>query len=130
MVIDLTYICNFTCHYCQWGDPTNEKRKNIQLGKLLVKSKSLKQMGVERIVFSGGEPLLHPNFREIVGYYGKAVNEVVMITNGLLLDDKHLEDYCESSRSPSGYPSPHNYNAATSCVKRLDYRYARFHKRR
>ena len=78
MVIDLTYICNFTCHYCQWGDPTNEKRKNIQLDKLLVKSKSLKQMGVERIVFSGGEPLLHPNFREIVGYYGKAVNEVVM----------------------------------------------------
>ena len=95
MVIDLTYICNFTCHYCQWGDPTNEKRRNIQLDKLLVKSKSLKKMGVERIVFSGGEPLLHPNFREIVGYYGKVVNEVVMITNGLLLDDKHLDDYCE-----------------------------------
>ena len=94
MVIDLTYICNFTCHYCQWGDPTNEKRKNIRPDKLLVKSKSLKQMDIERIVFSGGEPLLHPNFREIVRYYGKSVNEVVMITNGLLLDDKRLDDYC------------------------------------
>ena len=95
MVIDLTYICNFTCHYCQWGDPTNEKRKNIRPDKLLVKSKSLKQMDIERIVFSGGEPLLHPNFREIVRYYGKSVNEVVMITNGLLLDDKRLDDYCD-----------------------------------
>ncbi len=52
-------------------------------------------MDIERIVFSGGEPLLHPNFREIVGYYGKSVNEVVMITNGLLLDDKRLDDYCD-----------------------------------
>lgn len=95
MVIDLTYLCNFTCHYCQWGDPTNEKRKNVQLEKLLVKSESLKQMDVERIVFSGGEPLLHPHFSEIVEYYGKSVNEVVMITNGLLLDNKHLDDYCK-----------------------------------
>ena len=93
MVIDLTYICNFTCHYCQWGDPTNKKRKNIQLDKLLVKSKSLKQIGVERIVFSGGEPLLHPNFREIVEYYGKSVNEVIVITNGLLLNDERLVEY-------------------------------------
>ena len=46
MVIDLTYLCNFTCHYCQWGDPTNEKRKNVQLEKLLVKSESLKDARV------------------------------------------------------------------------------------
>ena len=93
MVIDLTYICNFTCHYCQWGDPSNEKRKNVELEKLLVAPESLKQMGIERVVFSGGEPLLHPNFREIVEYYGKSVNEVIVITNGLLLNDERLVEY-------------------------------------
>ena len=93
MVIDLTYICNFTCHYCQWGDPSNEKRKNVELEKLLVAPESLKQMGIERVVFSGGEPVLHPHFREIVEYYGKSVNEVIVITNGLLLNDERLVEY-------------------------------------
>ena len=93
MVIDLTYICNFTCHYCQWGDPSNEKRKNLKLEKLIVAPESLKQMEIERVVFSGGEPILHPNFKEIVEYYGKSVNEVIVITNGLLLNDKRLIEY-------------------------------------
>ena len=100
MVIDLTYICNFTCHYCQWGDPSNEKRKHLKLEKLIVAPESLKQMGIERVVFSGGEPILHPNFKEIVEYYGKSVKEVIVITNGLLLNDKRLVEY--SNRGLTG----------------------------
>tara|TARA_B100000029_G_C17440537_1_gene911297 strand:+ start:89 stop:1048 length:960 start_codon:yes stop_codon:yes gene_type:complete len=95
MVIDLTYICNFTCNYCQWGDPKNEKRKNIELEKLLFEPKSLKRMDIKRVVFSGGEPLLHPDFKKIVDYYAKLVKEVVTITNGLLISKTWIEDYAK-----------------------------------
>lgn len=95
MVIDLTYICNFTCHYCQWGDPTNDKRKPVPLKDLLVPESSLRNLGTERVAFSGGEPLLHPSFRDIIRYYSGKVTEIVTITNGLLFDKDRISDFSQ-----------------------------------
>ena len=39
----------------------------------------------------GGEPLLHPNFKDIVKYAKKLGFEMALVTNGTLLDDETLE---------------------------------------
>jgi cyclic pyranopterin phosphate synthase len=51
-----------------------------------VPAKTLAALGVEKVVFSGGEPALHPALNDILGHYAAHVAERVVITNGLLMD--------------------------------------------
>jgi pyruvate-formate lyase-activating enzyme len=47
-------------------------------------------LGVKRVVFSGGEPVLHPALDQILRHYAAHVVERVVITNGLLMDGEML----------------------------------------
>ena len=84
MVIDITYLCNYSCHYCRWGSKKTEGRVHKSLESILASSKDLELIGTQRIVLSGGEPLLHPEINAIVSHYSKIVEEVVLISNGWL----------------------------------------------
>lgn len=86
LVLDLTYYCNATCRYCRWGNPKTSGREHLPLDTLLIPSSSLKRLGIERLVLSGGEPRLHPNFGDIIAYYRHQVDEIVPITNGYALN--------------------------------------------
>ena len=90
MVIDITYLCNYSCHYCRWGSKDTEGRVHKSLESILASSKDLELIGTKRIVLSGGEPLLHPEINTIVSYYSKIVEEVVLISNGWLATEKKI----------------------------------------
>jgi len=90
MVIDITYLCNYSCHYCRWGSKNTEGRVHKSLESILASSKDLELIGTKRIVLSGGEPLLHPEINTIVSYYSKIVEEVVLISNGWLATEKKI----------------------------------------
>lgn len=46
---------------------------------------------MEAVDFSGGEPTVHPDFLELVGYAAsKGFDSVCMLSNGILLSDKEL----------------------------------------
>ena len=90
MVIDITYLCNYSCHYCRWGSNNTEGRVHKSLESILASSKDLELIGTQRIVLSGGEPLLHPEINSIVSHYSKIVEEVVLISNGWLATEKKL----------------------------------------
>ena len=81
-VIDVTYFCNATCRYCQWGNSANPSRGHRPLSELLLPRESLASLGTERVVLSGGEPRTNPELDRIVEYYRKLVEDVVIITNG------------------------------------------------
>ena len=91
VVIDITYFCNATCKYCQWGSDKTPGRINIESTKTLIDPEMLKNLETVRIVISGGEPRLHPDLEKIVQYYRKYVQEVVIITNGYGLTVKEVE---------------------------------------
>jgi len=84
MVIDVTYVCNYSCNYCRWGSSDTPGRSHQKLEEILVDQKELESIGVERIVLSGGEPLLHPNIDQIVHHFSNIVEDVILITNGWL----------------------------------------------
>ena len=86
IVLDLTYFCNSSCNYCRWGNYTTEGRKTLDFESLLIPKKTLEVLKTERLVFSGGEPRLHPKFMEILTYYSDLVDEIILITNGYGLD--------------------------------------------
>lgn len=79
----LTDRCNLECAYCNEYD---NEAPHPETEKLKAWMRKLQELGVGRLNFLGGEPLLHPDVVELVrharslGYF-----RVGMSTNGLLL---------------------------------------------
>lgn len=82
IVVDATYLCNASCRYCQWGSPKTPGRIHRRLEEILIPATTLSNLGIKRVVISGGEPRLHPELEQILSYYANLIDEVVIITNG------------------------------------------------
>ena len=86
--------CNLTCPYCFANEYVNKNGvKNITLEDFKTALTFIKTGDSTRIGLIGGEPLLHPEFKEILNILVKdnRVKEVVIFTNGILLD-KYIMD--------------------------------------
>jgi molybdenum cofactor biosynthesis enzyme MoaA len=81
-VIDITYMCNSHCRYCQWGNIKNPRKRHLAIEDILLPPEVINALGTTRIVLSGGEPRLYPDLSRIISYYKKIVSSVVLITNG------------------------------------------------
>ena len=83
----LTGSCNLKCRHC-WINPTfSTKIENyLRWSELEQLFESAKELGLQSVKLTGGEPFLHPEILEII--YGiKALNlNVAVETNGTLLD--------------------------------------------
>ena len=82
--IEITRRCNLNCIHCYAGG--NQK---IDLNETLIKNiiEQANDMGVNRLVLTGGEPLLDKNVFAYAEYAKKiGVPEVALLTNGTLLD--------------------------------------------
>ena len=123
---DVVDHCNLNCKGCGHLSPINQpyfasvesfRNDLLQLRK--------NNIGVERVRFLGGEPLLHPEISEFV----KAAREVFsdssveIITNGILLpkmDDLFWTD-CNENRAQifiTKYPLNFDYNQAVALSQR------------
>jgi Fe-coproporphyrin III synthase len=75
--------CNCRCLMCDiW------RRKDgaeIDLAKFAQQRESLKRLGVENIVLTGGEPLLHSNFAKLCALLRESGVRITLLTTGLLL---------------------------------------------
>ncbi len=91
MVMDVTYHCNAMCRYCQWGDKSNPNSIHRPLADVLLPVQTIKALGTERVVLSGGEPTVHPELGQILSYYRRLVDEVIVVTNGYGLDGRGLQ---------------------------------------
>ena len=90
-VVDVTYFCNATCRYCQWGNRNTPGRAHQELEKILLPRTTLESLGTERIVLSGGEPRTRPDIESILRYYKTLVQDVIVITNGYGLDEAEVQ---------------------------------------
>lgn len=105
--IILTEYCNLKCPYCfanQMIDESNENNKNITIEQLqfilkwLTPTASKKDFQVGLI---GGEPTLHPNFKEILlimnNFCSLTKSNAIIFTNGLTLNNfLHLINHSTS----------------------------------
>ena len=87
--IELTSKCNERCIHCYI--PHKYKIDNIDCNLYYSVLDQLKEMGALGLTLSGGEPMVHPNFKEFL----KAAKErdfyVHVLTNLTLLDDEIIE---------------------------------------
>ncbi|MCD4741723.1 MAG: radical SAM protein [Desulfobacteraceae bacterium] len=86
----LTTGCNLCCRHC-WINPVFEKGvpspgEYIDFKLLKDAVKTGKTLGLSNAKLTGGEPLLHPQFIDIVDFFHEQKIPLTMETNGTLID--------------------------------------------
>ena len=92
--IDLTNNCNHKCSFCFYADSIGRGgMPTLDTKVIKARIKEMKQLGVRGISFTGGgEPMLHPDFLDIVKFSKKHGLDVGLITNGSAINQKKVED--------------------------------------
>jgi len=85
ITVELTNICNLHCSYClRDEDALYHTPANFLSPELLQKiiSEARESIGVTAVVFTGGEPTLHPGFSRILEVCGAQGVKASFVTNG------------------------------------------------
>jgi SynChlorMet cassette radical SAM/SPASM protein ScmF len=83
--------CNLACRHC-WISPTyepdNSKGQFLKLEYVKKAVREAKPLGLQSVKLTGGEPMLHPQFREMIEWLNDENIEIILETNGTLIDKK------------------------------------------
>ncbi len=85
----LTDRCNYSCRFC-FMKKLPEAEANLDRGRFVISG--LKSLGITKLNFVGGEPLLHPNLRDFAAFAKETGLTVSIVTNASLLSDERLDE--------------------------------------
>lgn len=89
------YTCNFKCEHCSVKRFQGKKKgRFFTISDVKELSRQADEMGLAHIVITGGEPLLFPDFDDLVKAIGPQKFYITSDTNGWFLDEeraKHLK---------------------------------------
>jgi len=80
--------CNLSCAYCNEYDSTS---KPVALAIMRERVDHLARLGTTIVTISGGEPILHPELDELIGYIRSKGMITGLITNGYLLTAERIQ---------------------------------------
>jgi radical SAM protein with 4Fe4S-binding SPASM domain len=83
----LTFRCNLRCRHCYLGEPRTLDMAPELFGRMAAEFDAMQGL---RLLLSGGEPLLHPGWDRLAPALAGRGFRVVLLSNGLLLDEKRL----------------------------------------
>ena len=86
VVWNLTRACNLTCAHCYAEADFGRAQDELTRAEALRLVDHLVEYGAPVILFSGGEPLLHPHIFELIERAVRGGVRAVLSTNGLLID--------------------------------------------
>ena len=89
LFLHLTNKCNLECMHCYLE--CGRKNEELSLNKIKEIIKEASDIGVEKIHFDGGEPLLREDFSKILNYTDKFSFKTSMVTNGTNINEAILE---------------------------------------
>lgn len=86
--ISLTDRCNLRCFYCmpEEGVELTERANLMSIEEIIDIAKVFVSMGVKKIRFTGGEPLIRKNIEKLFTEIAKLGVELAITTNGIVLD--------------------------------------------
>lgn len=93
--------CNLACKHC-WITPSyqpgGDDGKFVKLEHVQKAIREAKPLGLHSIKLTGGEPTLHPKFRDIITLLANNNLDISIETNGILIDDGLATFLRESQR--------------------------------
>lgn len=93
LFVDLTYNCNLRCLHCYVCENVNSICMNqlyLEKDRIFKLIDEMENMGVVEVIFTGGEPFLHPNIFEILEYATSKNLIVTLLTNANFLYDPEV----------------------------------------
>lgn len=89
---ELTYRCQLSCRHC-YLDPDDPYGEEMEVEGWLELLRELARMGCLMVIFTGGEPTLHPGFWEMVAECRRLGIFLRIYTNAYELSDEDLERF-------------------------------------
>jgi MoaA/NifB/PqqE/SkfB family radical SAM enzyme len=91
----LTNACNANCGFCNFARDTLPKSRweYVERRGALQAIDILFHQEIRYLILTGGEPTLHPDITEIIGYATGKGMKVMMVSNGALLKAHKLREY-------------------------------------
>jgi radical SAM protein with 4Fe4S-binding SPASM domain len=86
VVWNITRRCNLRCAHCYSDSTSRHYPGELTLPQFRATIDDLARFEVPGVLFSGGEPLIHPQFFEIAGYARERGLRLTLSTNGTLID--------------------------------------------
>ena len=86
--LQITDRCNLRCRHCYIGEPKNKELPVAELKSVLDEFECMQGL---RLLITGGEPLMHSRFDEINELLPAYGFRKILLTNGLLLNQKNIE---------------------------------------
>lgn len=99
VLIKTTLNCNHKCPKCLHGMQVFPagKKYNMSFETMKKVLDEGKEKGLMSIVFTGGEPTMHPQIKEFVEYAGKlGFPDISLITNGAFLSEELIDTLVET----------------------------------
>ena len=84
LLLNITNRCNLACRHCYIGEAGQEEMQPDVFEKTI---SQFEDMGGLKLMISGGEPLLHSKFRELMDILQSYKLRTVILSNGTLIDD-------------------------------------------
>lgn len=115
--VQINDSCNQKCVFCN-RPPREDFSSSLSLDEAKKKIDEIMQdEGCTRIIFTGGEPTIHPDLKEIVRYAAEkgAVTEIQ--TNGTVLEEKEFAELKEAGLSIVNF-AWHSHKKDKSCLSR------------
>ncbi len=95
--LEITGRCNLNCLHCFNAMDNNRNPKEFPLEDLDKLTDDARDHGVQGIWITGGEPMLHPRFMDIIRMiHEKDMYVPVLVTNGMFLTDSKLDELYEA----------------------------------
>lgn len=90
-MFELTYRCNFKCRHC-YVPLSYRRKRELKTREVFSILEQLADCGCFYLGFTGGEPFIREDIFEILGYAKKKGFEVIIYTNGSLVDQEKAEE--------------------------------------
>ncbi|MBR2769277.1 MAG: radical SAM protein [Solobacterium sp.] len=91
--LTVTTRCNFNCIHCFEAEDSDIKREEMSLEDCRKLLEEAKNCGVQFVVITGGEPMVHPHFMEIIrSVYENDMKVRQIYTNGFYLNEEKLRE--------------------------------------
>lgn len=88
--IAYSYSCNLDCAHC-FASRFEKKERSLTIADLKKLSQQATELGIYQFILQGGEPLLWPDFDDVVAALDPSQFYMGLVTNATLLDRSRLE---------------------------------------
>ncbi len=101
IMIEITEKCNYNCRHCFNAESDGVPREELSVDEILKIANEAVEQGISGVVITGGEPMHHPHFMEIMKAIAGTGLWISMInTNGAYITEEILNEFTKMKVHP------------------------------